>query len=88
MSHITTNENKTSDRWSVGASSGLWSIGGSLLINGLGAYVVYRLAQPHFGDQSVVPLVLSALVPGINTGIGLLVKRRIDVIAVIALVQL
>jgi uncharacterized membrane protein len=69
-------------------TSGLVSLGRSLLINGLGPYFLYCLAAPHFSASSVAPLLLSAMVPGADLAIGFARSRSIDVIAIIALSQL
>jgi uncharacterized membrane protein len=68
--------------------SGLVSLGRSLVINGVGPYLVYCIAAPHFPPSSVAPLLLSAMVPGADLTIGVTRRRRIDAIAVIALSQL
>jgi len=71
-----------------GAPAGLVSLARSLIINGLGPYLVYSLAAPHFPPSSTAPLLLSALVPGADLAIGFARRRTIDVIAVISLIQL
>jgi hypothetical protein len=72
----------------VSAPAGLASLSRSLLINGLGPYAVYSLAAPHFPRSSVTPLLLSILVPAADLALGFAQRRRIDVIALIALTQL
>jgi len=68
--------------------AGLKALIQSLLINILGPYIVFTLAEPHFPANSTTPLLLSALVPAIEFTILYWRQRLIDVIAIISLTQL
>jgi hypothetical protein len=68
--------------------AGLKALIQSLLINILGPYIVFTLAEPHFPADSTTPLLLSALVPAIEFTILYWRQRVVDVIAIISLVQL
>ncbi|MGH1559557.1 VC0807 family protein [Caulobacter segnis] len=68
--------------------AGLGSLGRSLLINGLGPYLVYSLAAPRFPPSSTMPLLLSIMVPAADLAVGFARRRGVDVIALIALTQL
>jgi hypothetical protein len=68
--------------------AGLASLGRSLLINGLGPYLVYGLVASHFPPGSTTPLLLSVLVPAADLAIGFARRRTVDVIALISLAQL
>ena len=68
--------------------AGLKALIQSLLINILGPYIVFTLAEPHFPANSTTPLLLSALVPAIEFTILYWRQRVVDVIAIISLVQL
>jgi len=68
--------------------AGLKALIQSLLINILGPYIVFTLAEPHFPANSTTPLLLSALVPAIEFTILYWRQRIVDVIAIISLIQL
>lgn len=68
--------------------AGLMPLVQSLIINLLGPYIVFSLAEPHFPANSTMPLLLSALVPAIEFAILYWRQRVVDVIAIISLVQL
>jgi hypothetical protein len=68
--------------------AGLKALIQSLLINILGPYIVFTLAEPHFPANSTTPLLLSALVPAIEFTILYWRQRVVDVIAIISLIQL
>ena len=70
------------------AAAGLVPLIISLLINFLGPYIIYGLTEPHFPSGSIIPLLLSAMVPASEFAIMYLRKRVVDVIAIISLVQL
>lgn len=72
----------------MSAPAGLPSLGRSLLINGLGSYLAYSLAAPHFPLSSTTPLLLSTLVPAADLAVGFARRRSVNVIAIIALTQL
>jgi hypothetical protein len=68
--------------------AGLAALIQSLLINLLGPYIVFSLAEPHFPANSTMPLLLSALVPAIELTVLYWRQRVVDVIAIISLIQL
>jgi len=68
--------------------AGLRALIQSLLINLLGPYIVYSLAEPHFPPDSTTPLLLSAIVPAVEFTILYWRQRVIDVIAIISFTQL
>jgi hypothetical protein len=68
--------------------NGLPALVRSLLINLLGPYLVYLVAAPHFAPDSPRPLLFSALLPAADFAIVYLRRRSVDVIALIAFVQI
>lgn len=68
--------------------AGLKALIQSLLINLLGPYIVYSLAEPHFTANSTMPLLLSAIVPAVEFTILYWRQRVIDVVAIISFTQL
>jgi len=68
--------------------AGLKALIQSLLINLLGPYIVYSLAEPHFPADSTMPLLLSAIVPAVEFTLLYWRQRVIDVIAIISFTQL
>lgn len=68
--------------------AGLKALIQSLLINLLGPYIVYSLAEPHFPANSTMPLLLSAIVPAVEFTMLYWRQRVIDVVAIISLTQL
>lgn len=68
--------------------AGLRALIQSLLINLVGPYIVYSLAEPHFPADSTTPLLLSAIVPAVEFTILYWRQRVIDVIAIISFTQL
>jgi hypothetical protein len=68
--------------------AGLKALIQSLVINLLGPYIVFSLAEPHFPVGSTTPLLLAALVPAIEFGVVYWRQRLVDTIAIISLVQL
>lgn len=69
-------------------AGGLPALVRSLLINLLGPYLVFLAAAPHFRPDSPVPLLLCALVPAGEFAVMFTRRRVVDVIAIIAFVQL
>lgn len=70
------------------APAGLSSLVRSLIINLAGPYLVYRLVVSYFAPSSTAPLLLSMLVPAVEFLVMFSRQRIVDVIAIIALVQL
>jgi hypothetical protein len=70
-------------RWAAG--SALRGVLPSLLLNAAVPFVVYQLLRPAFRPGSVAPLVLAGVVPAAVTVVSLVRSRRVDVIAVFAL---
>ena len=73
---------------SRGMPAGLPSLVKSLLINLLGPYLIYRLTAPHYPPASTMPLLWSLLVPVGEFAFLFARKRMVDVISIMALVQL
>ena len=63
------------------------NIGASLVVSALVPYVVYRLAAPHYPKDSVTPLLFSTIVPALWLAWGLVRKRTVDAIAIIAICE-
>ncbi|HXC54495.1 MAG TPA: VC0807 family protein [Rhizomicrobium sp.] len=64
------------------------NIGGSLAINALAPYLVYRFSAPHYPHDSIVPLLYSTVLPALWLAYGTLKKRSVDAIAIIAICEL
>jgi uncharacterized membrane protein len=60
----------------------------SLAINLLGPYLLYRAVEGFFPAKSIAPLLISSLIPAGQLALVFARKRRVEVIAVISLVQL
>jgi hypothetical protein len=63
-------------------------IGLSLTINALCPFVLYRALQSHFPANSVVPLLYATIFPVFGVMLGIVRKRTVDVIAIIAMAAL
>jgi len=63
------------------------NIGLSLVINAAVPYLIYRLAAPHYPHDSVTPLLFSTVVPAVWLAYGLIRKRTVDAIAIIAICE-
>ncbi len=63
------------------------NIGGSLVINAAVPFVIYRLAAPHYPKDSVTPLLFSTVAPALWLAYGLIRKRTVDAIAIIAICE-
>jgi hypothetical protein len=61
------------------------STAGSLVVNGLFPYLLYRFLAPHYPSESVTPLLYAMIFPIAGFFVGLVRKRTLDAIAVIAL---
>jgi hypothetical protein len=58
----------------------------SLTINALFPYLLFRYLEPHYPEESVLPLLYSSLFPVFGFLLGVWRKRMVDMIALIALV--
>ena len=63
------------------------NIGLSLVINAAVPFVVFRLAEPHYPHDSVIPLLYSTILPALWLAYGTIAKRSIDAIAIIAICE-
>lgn len=63
----------------------LRSIGASLIFNALCPYLLYRFLAPHFPAESIRPLLYSTIFPIVGFFVGLVRKRSLDAVALIAL---
>jgi len=68
--------------------AGMIGLARSILINFVGASLVYRLAAHWYPASSPVPLLISSLVPAADLAWVFIRQRTVDVIAIISLVQL
>ena len=59
----------------------------SLFINALCPYVLYRLLEPRFAPESLLPLALSGLFPLLGLVVGFATRRALDIIGLFALVE-
>ncbi len=64
------------------------SVGQSLIVNGVCPYILYRVLQPHYAADSVMPLVYASLFPLLGLAFGLVRTRMVDFIAVLALFEI
>ncbi len=64
------------------------NVGLSLVINAAVPFVVFRLAEPHYPHDSVIPLLYSTILPALWLAYGTVKKRSIDAIAIIAICEL
>ncbi|HTW35513.1 MAG TPA: VC0807 family protein [Rhizomicrobium sp.] len=64
------------------------SIGFSLFVNGVCPYILYRVLQPHYPADSVMPLVYASVFPLLGLVLGHIRTRMIDFIAVLALFEI
>jgi hypothetical protein len=69
-------------------SPGLAPLIRSLAINLLGPYLLYRAVEGYFPAKSIAPLLISSLIPAAELAFIFARQRRVEVIAVISLVQL
>ena len=60
----------------------------SLAINALCPFLLYRWLEPHFPANSVMPLLYATIFPVVGLVLGLLRKRTVDAIAIIAMAGL
>lgn len=67
---------------------GLKSLGFSLTINALCPFLLYRALQSHFPENSVIPLLYATIFPVLGLIVGLVRKRTIDAIAILAMAGL
>jgi hypothetical protein len=65
--------------------SALKSVALSLFINAVLPFVIYKVLEPHFPSGSVMPLLYASSFPVLDLAFGLIRKRSVDAIAVIAL---
>lgn len=66
----------------------LRSIGGSIVINAVFPYIIYRVLEPQFPPHSLTPLLASTVFPFLGLTIGLVRKKTVDAIAIISLVEI
>lgn len=66
----------------------LESLGLSLTINALRPFLLYRVLQSHFPANSMIPLLYATIFPVIGLILGLVRKRTVDAIAIIAMAGL
>lgn len=66
----------------------LRAFGASFLVNGLCPYLLYVWLQPRFPHGAVQPLLYASIFPLVGLAFGIVRKRMIDVIAVIALFEI
>ena len=60
----------------------------SFVINGLCPYLLYRYLEPKFPDGSLLPLLYASIFPVLGLVYGILRKRTVDFIALIALFEI
>ncbi len=63
----------------------LRSVAQSLFVNALCPYLLYRWLEPHCPAGSVIPLLYATIFPVVGILLGLLRNRRVDGIALLAL---
>ena len=63
------------------------NIGGSLLLNALLPFLIYHYSAPYYPHDSVIPLLYSTIVPALWLGFGIVRKRSVDAIAIIAVAE-
>lgn len=66
----------------------LTAIGISILINAVLPYLIYVALEPRFPAGSLTPLLASTVFPFLALTIGLAVRRTVDIVAIIALVEI
>lgn len=66
----------------------LKTLGLSLTLNALCPFVIYRVVQSHFPANSVMPLLYATIFPVLGLILGVVRKRTVDVIAIIAMAAL
>jgi hypothetical protein len=66
----------------------LRSVGVSILINGLGPFLIYSYFEPHFPKDSVQPLLYASVLPVFWLVFGIARNRMVDTIALIALLAI
>ncbi len=69
-------------------SAALKSIGQSLAINALCPFLLYRILEPHFPLNSLMPLLYATIFPVIGLTLSLVRKRTVDAIGIIVMVGL
>ena len=60
----------------------------SFLINGLCPYLLYRYLEPRFAEGSLLPLLYASVFPVLGLAYGIVRKRMVDFIALIALFEI
>ncbi len=63
----------------------LLSIGGSLFLNGLCPFLLYRFLEPHFPPGAVQPLLYATVFPISGLIVGIVRKRMVDTVALVVL---
>src|ERR1051326_4735262 len=66
----------------------LRSFAQSFFLNGLCPYLLYRYLEPKFPDGSLLPLLYASVFPVIGLVYGIVRKRTVDFIALIALFEI
>lgn len=64
------------------------SIAQSFVINGLCPYLLFRYLEPKYPDGSLLPLLYASVFPVIGLLYGIVRKRTVDFIAIIALFEI
>lgn len=64
------------------------SIGLSLFINAVMPYLIYRALEPHYPAGDITPLLASTIFPLFGLLLGILVRRKIDYVAIISLAEI
>ena len=64
------------------------SFGSSFLINGILPFLVYKYLEPKFPQGAVEPLLYASIFPVLGLVLGIVRKRMVDFIAVIALFEI
>lgn len=66
----------------------LRSIGFSIFISAVCPYLIYRVLEPQFPPGSLTPLLISTVFPLLGIALGFAMRRMLDYIAVISLVEI
>src|SRR5581483_4438805 len=64
------------------------SIGFSIVVNAVLPYIIYRVLEPHYPKDSVMPLLISTVFPLFGLAFGMARRRTLDIVAVISLVEI
>lgn len=81
----TARTSRSSSPGTFSRAAAIRSITFSLILNALCPYLLFRFLEPRFPSDSVLPLLYATIFPVVGFLVGILRKRVVDVIALIAI---